>query len=356
MLSTMSNSAFSFKYYKIVGGGGGGGEYTPFTYTTEGDQAKFVLLDDPNTYPIQFTGGACTGNITNLDDTSFINKNITLYFKSATTTGSGADFSALFTMSGATYTTTEVLGLYRNSSDATEMKLVVGSNATTYKNVNISGFSGIGSFSQVFVSIQNDDTMHVYMYDAGGSHINTQTITIDSSLFGTNYTKWSLNNKANDPSTGRPLIVDMTGMWGKTLTSQERLDWVDANKEIPYVQFTHDTINYTSGRSMPDGGNYRLIITSGACHAIINELTTSSLPNKNVPLYFKSMVTVNSDDGASLFMLSTGSSIYDNKGLLTMYRSGAAATSMNYVIGSRYNHGFPWVQPLQPCFLDDQGQ
>jgi hypothetical protein len=151
MLSCVASSAFGLKYYKASAPVST--NYTPFAYTTVGDQAKFTLLDSPNAYPIEFTGGACTGQIDDFDNTSFINKNITLYFKSTTTTGSGADFSALFAMSGATYTVNELLCLYRNSSDATEMKLVVGSNATNYKNVNISGFSGIGLYTQTFVSI-----------------------------------------------------------------------------------------------------------------------------------------------------------------------------------------------------------
>jgi hypothetical protein len=168
-----------------------------------------------------------------------------------------------------------------------------------------------------------------------------------------------LNNKANDPITGRPLIADKAGYWNKTLTTQERDDWVDANKDIPYVQFTHDTSNYTSGRSFPDGGNYRLVITSGACTAFINELTTSVLQDVNVTLYFKTMVTAaNSDDGSSLFMLSTGSSIYDNKGLLTMRRNNAAGTEMKFVIGSNLVNyketvltGFPGYNHYTHVFL-----
>jgi hypothetical protein len=55
-----------------------------------------------------------------------------------------------------------------------------------------------------FVRIQSNNTMDVYIYDHYGIHISTQNITIDSSQFGTNYTEFSLNNKANDPTTGRP--------------------------------------------------------------------------------------------------------------------------------------------------------
>ena len=60
------------------------------------------------------------------------------------------------------------------------------------------------------------------MYDHYGAHISTQTMTIDSSQFGTNYTEWSLNNKLNDASTGRPILTDMAGFWNKTLTTTER--------------------------------------------------------------------------------------------------------------------------------------
>jgi hypothetical protein len=152
------------------------------------------------------------------------------------------------------------------------------------------------------------------MYDNFGAHISTQAVTIDSSQFGTNYTKWSLNNKSNDPTTGRPQIMDKAGFWNKTLTTQERNDWVDANKDIPYVQFTYDASNYPSGYSNPDGGDYRLVVSSGACHAVLDPSFSTLLQNVNVTMYFKSMLTNGTDDGGALFMLSTGSSIYDNKG------------------------------------------
>jgi hypothetical protein len=262
-------------------------------------------------------------------------------------------------MSGATYTTNELLCLYRNSSDATEMKLVVGSNGTTYKNVNLTGFSGIGQYTQTFVSIQDDDVMNVYMYDHFGGHISTQAVTIDSSQFGTNYTKWSLNNKANDPSTGRPQIQDKAGYWNKTLTTQERTDWVAANADVPYVQFTYDASNYPSGYSNPDGGDYRLVVSSGACHAVLDPSFSTLLQDVNVTMYFKSMLTNGTDDGGALFMLSTGSTIYDNKGLLTLVRANAAATTMDFVVGSNgVNHredlgltGFPGTNHYTHVFI-----
>jgi hypothetical protein len=159
-------------------------------------------------------------------------------------------------------------------------------------------------------------------------------------------------------TTGRPLIIDKAGLWNKTLTTQERDDWVAANKEVPYVQFTYDASNYTAGYNTPDGGPYRLVITNGTCQTMINELTRYVLQDVDLTLYFKSQLTVGSDDGASLFMLSTGSSIYDNKGLLTMYRANAAATSMNFVIGSNLVNykesvltGFPGYNHYTHVFL-----
>jgi hypothetical protein len=151
----------------------------------------------------------------------------------------------------------------------------------------------------------------------------------------------------------------MAGFWNKTLTTQERDDWVAANADVPYVQFTHDTSSYTSGHSFPDGGNYRLVITSGACQAIINEMTTSSLPGKNTTLYFKTMVTSpNSADGSSLFMLSANVGSYTNTALLTMERNNAAGTEFNFVIGSNgvnYKEttltGFPGYNHYTHVFL-----
>jgi hypothetical protein len=150
----------------------------------------------------------------------------------------GADFSALFSLSGSTYTVNELLCLYRNNADATQLKLVVGSNGTNYVNTNISGFTGIGYYSQVFLSIKTNDELDVNIYDHYGASVYSATITIDSSQFGTNYTEWSLNHKANDPTTGHPQIADKAGFWAKTLTTQERTDWVAANAAEAPV-FTH---------------------------------------------------------------------------------------------------------------------
>jgi hypothetical protein len=89
MLSALSTSGFIMRYYRAVAAAAA--NYTPFTYTTEGDQSKYVLPNDPDVYPFEITGGVCQANITDFSNTSFIDKNITLYFKTATTTGSGID-------------------------------------------------------------------------------------------------------------------------------------------------------------------------------------------------------------------------------------------------------------------------
>ena len=85
MLSMLASSAFTMKFYK-ASAAPVSANYTPFTYTTEGNQSKYVLPNDPDVYPFEITGGVCQANITDFDNTSFIDKNITLYFKTATTT------------------------------------------------------------------------------------------------------------------------------------------------------------------------------------------------------------------------------------------------------------------------------
>jgi hypothetical protein len=134
---------------------------------------------------------------------------------------------------------------------------------------------------------------------------------------------------------------------------------VAANADVAYVQFTCDASNYPSGYNNPDGGDYRLVITSGACHALIDTPFSTVLQDVNVTLYFKTMLTNGTDDGGALFMLSTGSSIYDNQGLLTMARANAAATTMDFVVGSNgVNHredlaltGFPGVNHYTHIFI-----
>jgi hypothetical protein len=130
---------------------------------------------------------------------------------------------------------------------------------------------------------------------------------------------------------------------------------------LTYEQFTYDASNYSAGYNNPDGADssYRLVITSGAAQAIINELTTSSLPGKTTTLYFKTMVTnANAADGASLFMLSANVGSYDNTSLLTMQRNNAAGTQFNFVIGSNgvnYKEttltGFPGYNHYTHVFL-----
>jgi hypothetical protein len=324
-----STSSFALKHFKIVAAPA---NFTPFTYTTEGDQAKFVLLDSPNDYPIEFTGGACWGELTNVP--SLIDKNITLYFKSAITTGPGADFSALFSLSGPTYTVNELLCLYRNNTDATQMKLVVGSNATNYANTNISGFTGIGFYSQVFLSIKTNDELDVAIYDHYGTEIYTATVAIDSSQFGTNFTEWSLNHKANDPTTGRPQIADKAGYWAKTLTTQERTDWVAANAaEAPvYTAFEYEVLGamgdfigrvnvypYSIGNATKC--TTRVLYQSGATTLALAYGTggTATIPLETVVTWSTSMIgvfinvfVVISSEGLRLVMHKSGETVYNN--------------------------------------------
>jgi hypothetical protein len=127
-----------------------------------------------------------------------------------------------------------------------------------------------------------------------------------------------------------------------------------------YVQFTY-TASYPAGYNNPDGadGSYRLVITSGASQALIDQMDTSALPGKTTTLYFKTMVTnPNSDDGSSLFMLSANVGSYTNTSLLTMERDNAAGTSFNFVIGSNgvnYKEttltGFPGYNHYTHVFL-----
>jgi hypothetical protein len=127
-----------------------------------------------------------------------------------------------------------------------------------------------------------------------------------------------------------------------------------------YVQFTY-TVTYPSGYNNPDGGDgsYRLVITSGASQAVIDQIDTSALPGKTTTLYFKTMVTSpNSDDGSSLFMLSANVGSYTNTALLSMVRTNTAGTNFSFVIGSNgvnYKEttltGFPGYNHYTHVFL-----
>jgi hypothetical protein len=310
MLTTLSNSAFGFRYYKVAAGGGSWvGVLNPFFDTPTISSGGRT---DYNTIP---------GFILNGD--WYAESGNQWRFYNNLSTSNGACF---YTYTGLDQTYT---GYHQqNSSISTNilkqsMYFPVGSYVVSIKVSCRKQY--YNSSQSLSVGIADDYQIGPITFTTG---VTTQGWDNPSATFvitsaGTKDLQIKIQNTASNDST----------MYFAEL-SVEPLN-------IDYVQFNYTMEEYGSGYTAVNGaGTYPLVVTNGTSVAFIDELrppngeNMTMLAGKTTTLYFKSKVSQTSNDNAGLFQLSADVGTYTNTALLTMSRANSAGTNFTFVVGS----------------------
>jgi hypothetical protein len=340
MFNSFSNS-FKMNSYKTVAGVILSLDYTQFVYTLGGvDQTKYVLLDSPNPYPIQFTGGGVDkteGLLNTLTNSSFTNKNRTLYFRSNIQFDGFNYGASLFYMGANPVSNTDILSFYKNNEAGTLYKLYIKSNsATPIEDNNVTNQLGAGSDMHIFVRISATNTLQCTIYDIYGDVLYSSAVkTIDSATFGNAFNTFSLNHDAKTTTANvvRQNITQEAGYWNKYITDTEMTDHLALTTiaKDSFVQFTYTQIGNTAWTLLNSPNPYPIQFTSGYAFATYNELSASSFANKNTTVYYKSRFDVDGSTKKCLFLMAEDSAV-NTGAICTMTESVTNATSMIFKI------------------------
>lgn len=265
MFSSFSNS-YSLGYFKSVVAILA--NYIQMTYTITGSPNDAVLLNSPAIYPVDFVSGGigkANGTIDDLNNTSFVNKNISLYFKSLAT-NDGFNYAAtLFYFGTNPASANHKMLIMKNNSSGTSYKCVVGSNNVSYIDTTFAT-SGTDANFHTFIKISDTNELRIILYDSVNvSVFDSGIVTIDSSTFGNDFTVWSLNHDATNSNadTVRLTTTFEAGKWNKVISDTEMAyhltlwsDYVDILGGV--IFYTFEQVNVID-RS---GNNYHPTITS----------------------------------------------------------------------------------------------
>jgi len=263
MLSSFSTSfQISSVFRKVIASLG---NYSQLTYTLIGESNNAVLSDSSNPFPVEFQGEV-EGLINGLNPTSFVNKNVSFYFKAYNFVDINTPQPLFYFGTNISSSNTSKLTIFKINTEGTLYKIVAGSNGETHINADTPLLSGKDKNLHAFVRINSNNELQLNMYTSFGVPIyNSDIITIDSSTFGNDFNCWSLNHDADSLTVNQSRRVKTfeAGKWDKWISDLEMADHLtlfndkDTYGSLIFYTFELPTVSDQSGF------NYHPIVYTG---------------------------------------------------------------------------------------------